>query len=229
MARGTSEPEEPDVPESGDPTGADDSEPAGRSPGVFVTVITAVALAVLGYVGYQAHAAPDEPLSAHGTPTAETDEDEADDEQETDGQDSADGPEPPGENPALPAESGQGERVVYALGERHVWLVSQAADGTGDQVLADYPVFPSTVDPAPGNYAVTSRSGEITGSDGVPIQHSVVFHADGEVVFGFSTALDGSVPDPDGEEQTGGIRQAEEHGDEMWEFASIGTPVVVVP
>ena len=52
-----------------------------------------------------------------------------------------------------------------------------------------FAVMPSTVDPRPGTYKVTSRTGRVTGSDGVPIEHVVRFAvADGGVPVGFSAA-----------------------------------------
>jgi hypothetical protein len=188
-----------------------------------VTVLTMAALVVVGFFAYQASAAPDRPLAgpppATETPPAE--EPGAD----------ADGTEEPAtdEPPALPAESGEGPRVVYALGEQRVWLVRPGEDGLGDEVLTTYPVYRSSVDPQPGAYTVSSRSAQLTGSDGVPIEHVVVFAAEEGVVFGFSTATDGSVPDPAAGRRTGGVRQAAADGESMWQFAAIGTPVVVVP
>ncbi|WP_181008860.1 MULTISPECIES: L,D-transpeptidase [unclassified Streptomyces] len=201
------------------------------SPGTFVTVLTAVALAAVGFFAYQASAAPDgSPLATapSGEPSPEaTDgtgspDEGAQEELDTDS-DETDG-EPP-----LPAESGDGLRVVYALADQRVWLVEPSDDGLGDTVLATYPVYPSSVSPDPGSYLVSSRSEQITGSDGVPIENVVVFDAPSDVVFGFSTATDGSTPDPGSEQRTGGIRQFATDGEDMWEFAPVGTPVIVVP
>ncbi|MEU8349379.1 hypothetical protein AB0C60_07525, partial [Streptomyces sp. NPDC048845] len=96
--------------------------------------------------------------------------------------------------------------------------------------LADPPlrVSPSTVSPPPGEYAVTSRTENITGSDGVPIEHSVVFTSVDGVVIGFSAAVDGSTPAADPEQRTGGIRASREDGAALWEFAEAGTKIVVV-
>ncbi|MFF9758074.1 MULTISPECIES: hypothetical protein [Streptomyces] len=124
---------------------------------------------------------------------------------------------------ALPARSGTGERVVYALGADRVWLVEES--GT---VRRSFGVSPSTVDPAPGAYRVTSRSRTATGSDGVPIEHVVLFASVEGTAIGFSAAVDGSAPRLDPEERTGGIRQAREDGAAMWGFATLGRKVVVV-
>ncbi|GAA4809339.1 hypothetical protein GCM10023220_45060 [Streptomyces ziwulingensis] len=124
---------------------------------------------------------------------------------------------------ALPAGSGKGERVVYSVDDDRVWLV-----GDGNRVRRTFAVTPSTVDPKPGEYAVTSRSNKITGSDGIPIEHVVRFASVDGVVIGFSAAEDGSVAKPAPGVRTGGIRASRADGDVMWDFATIGQPVVVV-
>ncbi|MFF3845209.1 hypothetical protein [Streptomyces sp. NPDC002328] len=124
---------------------------------------------------------------------------------------------------ALPSSSGAGERVVYALDEDRVWLV-----GPSGRVERTFPVSPGTVDPAPGAYAVTSRSSAATGTDGAPVEHVVRFTHVGDVVIGFSSTLDGSAPVPDPEVQTGGIREGRADGEAMWRFATIGQRIVVV-
>ncbi|GHH78628.1 hypothetical protein GCM10018793_29600 [Streptomyces sulfonofaciens] len=125
---------------------------------------------------------------------------------------------------ALPAHSGSGERIVYGLRADRVWLV-----GAGDHVQRTFTVRPSTVDPAPGTFTVTSRSAVVTGSDGVPIEHVVRFTAVDGVTIGFSAAVDGSTPEPDPARKTGGIRETRADGTALWDFADIGARVVVVP
>ncbi|MEV4044335.1 hypothetical protein RKD32_004463 [Streptomyces sp. SAI-195] len=125
---------------------------------------------------------------------------------------------------ALPAGSGTGERVVYSVDDDRVWLV-----GPGNKVRRTFEVSPSTVDPAPGAYTVTSRSNRITGSDGIPVEHVVRFAGAQGVAIGFSAAVDGSTAAPDPDRPTGGIRESREDGDAMWKFATIGRQVVVVP
>ncbi|WP_371637562.1 L,D-transpeptidase [Streptomyces zaomyceticus] len=134
------------------------------------------------------------------------------------------GPEQPPRNPlALPGASGKGERVVYSLADRRVWLV----DGK-NKATRTFVVMPSTVHPAPGAYSVTSRSGSVRGSDGVQIEHVVRFATAEDVAIGFSAAVDGSMPSPDLSKKTGGIRMKRADGDALWTFAVIGAKVVVV-
>ncbi|WP_030400249.1 MULTISPECIES: hypothetical protein [unclassified Streptomyces] len=124
---------------------------------------------------------------------------------------------------ALPAGSGTGERVVYSVDDDRVWLV-----GPGNKVRHTFAVTPGSVDPAPGAYTVTSRSSRITGSDGVLVEHVVRFTSAGGVAVGFSAAVDDAAAKPDPDRPTGGIRESRADGDAMWEFATIGRPVVVV-
>jgi hypothetical protein len=127
-------------------------------------------------------------------------------------------------NPAaLPAESGTGERVVYSVDDDRVWLVA-----ANNKTQRTFKVTPSTVDPLPATYHVTSRSNAITGSDGTPIEHVVRFAANDGVAIGFSAAVSGSTAKPDSAAKTGGIRESREDGDAMWTFATIGVKVVVI-
>ncbi|MET9659398.1 hypothetical protein [Streptomyces sp. NPDC006510] len=127
---------------------------------------------------------------------------------------------------ALPAGSGTGKRVVYALADRRVWLVDAAGE-----VTRTFEVMPSTLNPLPGSYQVnTPRSGAPTkGSDGVMIEHVVRFAMVDNIAVGFSAAVDGSMQSPDPTLKTGGVRMSRADGDAMWDFAMVGTKVVVVP
>lgn len=187
---------------------------AGRSSG-FVAGLTAAALAVVGFLAYQASANAPADLSAKPkSPGASASA-------------SSSAPTGPTQKPkdplAIPADSGSGQRVVYALGEKRVWLV----DAKG-QATSTFSVRPSTVHPAPGAYAVTSRSGTVRGTDGVQIEHVVRFTSVDDVAIGFSAAVDGTLPSPDPARKTGGIRMKKADGNAMWLFATIGSKVVVV-
>jgi hypothetical protein len=179
-----------------------------------VAGLTAAALAVVGFLGYQASANVPAGLEASKRPGA------------------APSAPAPGATPsakakdplALPAESGTGARVVYALGDRRVWMV-----GANGAVKRTFEVMPSPVPPKPGSYSVTSRSGSVSGSDGVPIEHVVRFATVDNVSVGFSAAVDGSMASPDPAKKTGGVRMKRADGDAMWVFATVGSKVVVVP
>ncbi len=174
--------------------------------GKFVAGLTAAALGVVAFLAYQANAnAPDS--LARERPGVASPEPSKAKEKEL----------------ALPARSGSGLRVVYALENRRVWLV-----GEDNSVLRTYKVTPSSVDPPPGTYAVTSRAKQVTGSDGVPVEHVVIFTESEGTVIGFSAALDGSRPDPDAKEKTGGVRSSRTDGKALWRFATVGVEVRVV-
>ncbi|GGU88027.1 hypothetical protein GCM10010211_62940 [Streptomyces albospinus] len=182
----------------------------------IVTALTAAALVAIGVLGYQASASASAPLTAVRGDGPATD-------RKPPAHDQA-GKKEPGPAPApVPAASGTGKRVVYGLGAKRVWLVG--ADGKAQRT---FPVTPSTVSPAPGAYAVTSRSVSVTGSDGVAIEHVVRFATVNGVVVGFSAAVDGSTPAPDGAKKTGGIRESRDDGKALWDFALRGAKIVVV-
>ncbi|MFI6011566.1 hypothetical protein ACIBAG_22600 [Streptomyces sp. NPDC051243] len=176
----------------------------------FVAGLTLAALASVGFLAYQASATAPEGLGgphAKSSPIA--------------GTATPDGRKDP---TALPAGSGTGVRVVYSVGGDRVWLV-----GEGDTVKRTFRVSPGSVDPAPGVYSVTSRSNSITGTDGTPVEHVVRFTEVEDITIGFSAAVDGSTPLPDPTVKTGGIRESRADGNAMWEFATIGRLVAVIP
>ncbi|MFG1667953.1 hypothetical protein [Streptomyces sp. Y7] len=124
---------------------------------------------------------------------------------------------------ALPEGSGTGLRVVYSVDDDRVWLV----DGRG-KVKRTFRVTPGSVDPAPGEYAVTSRSNVATGTDGASIEHVVRFASVDDVTIGFSSTVRSATAPPDPALQTGGIRESRADGDAMWDFATIGRAIVVI-
>ncbi|MEV7424933.1 MULTISPECIES: L,D-transpeptidase [unclassified Streptomyces] len=179
----------------------------------MVAALTAAAIATVGFLAYQASANASDALGKpSGTPSASASA-------------SASGAaaQPRKDSRALPADSGSGERVVYSLRDRRVWLVDE--DGRQERSFA---VVPSTISPETGSYLVSSRSGSITGSDGVRIEHVVRFANVNEVAIGFSAAVDGTMSAPDPSLKTGGVRMKRADGNALWTFATVGTKVVVV-
>uniref|UniRef100_A0AAU2JVQ3 L,D-transpeptidase n=1 Tax=Streptomyces sp. NBC_00049 TaxID=2903617 RepID=A0AAU2JVQ3_9ACTN len=183
-----------------------------RSSSGIVAGLTAAAIAAVGFLGYQASAtaparppkaAAQEPVPAPSQAAAKQD---------------------PAKPVAVPEGSGTGVRVVYSVSQKRVWLV-----GAAGQEPKSFTVMPSTVHPKPGSYAVGSRSGSVTGSDGVPIEHVVRFASTEGVAIGFSARQDGATPEPDPNKKTGGIRMTRADGDAMWAFATISSKVVVLP
>lgn len=183
-----------------------------RSSSGIVAGLTVAALAVVGFLGYQASASAPElpPKAAAQSPVPAP-------------SDSGPAKADPSKPVALPAGSGTGVRVVYSLSAKRVWLV-----GPGGEPKS-FAVVPSTVHPATGSYTVGGRTGKVTGSDGVPIEHVVRFARPRGVTVGFSARVDNTLPAPDPAKKTGGVRMLRADGDAMWAFATIGTKVVVVP
>ncbi|MEV3892628.1 hypothetical protein [Streptomyces anulatus] len=180
----------------------------------IVAGLTAAAVAAVAFLAYQASAnAPASVASTAGKKPAAS----------ASAQPSAK-PKPTVAPLAVPAASGKGERVVYALKDRRVWLVDE-----GNKAIRTFTVMPSPVSPPPGAHQVTSRSGTVQGSDGVPIEHVVRFANVDQVAIGFSAAQDGSMASPDPTSKTGGVRMKRADGNAMWTFATVGAKVVVVP
>ncbi|MER5553185.1 hypothetical protein ABT001_16165 [Streptomyces sp. NPDC002793] len=176
--------------------------------------LTAAAVAAVCFLAYQASAnAPDSVAAPSAAPS---------------GASASPKPEPkpkPTKDPlAIPADSDTGARVVYALKDRRVWIVDDQ-----EKALRTFTVMPSAVNPLPGAYAVTSRSGSIKGSDGVMIEHVVRFANVEDVSVGFSAAQDNSMASPDPTIKTGGVRMKRADGNALWTFATVGVKVVVVP
>ncbi|MYW02182.1 hypothetical protein [Streptomyces sp. SID3343] len=201
------------------------------NPGVAVSIITIAALVGVGFLAAQAaNSAPEDRQIARPTTAAPT------------GTAAPGEPAPPPKptTPPIPADSGTGKRVVYSIQENRVWLVSEA-----EISLRDYPIAPAPVKPTPGAYSVTIKTEEARkGSDNLTITHSVRFGYVQGIPLGFaatdtpldkiavpkSTATGTAKPKtPPAAQQSAGIRSTPADGTALWNFAPIGTPVVVVP
>ncbi|MDJ0467006.1 hypothetical protein [Streptomyces sp. H27-C3] len=176
--------------------------------------LTAAALAAVAFLAYQASANVPANLAAPSSSPSVS----ASPKEKAPGKDKGKGAL------AVPAQSGAGVRVIYSLGDKRVWLV-----GEPGQKPQTFEVMPSTVSPPPGTYRVTSRSGAVTGSDGVQIEHVVRFTNVESVSIGFSSAVDGTMATPNPATKTGGVRMKRADGNAMWSFATVGAKIVVVP
>lgn len=131
----------------------------------------------------------------------------------------------------LPANSGRGRRVVFSESRQRVWLV-----GEGNVVERTYLVSGSIYDNLePGTYSVYSRSEQAWGIEDSGTMRYFVRFAEGDTgaAIGFH-----DIPVSDGvplqtEAQLGTplshgcIRQATDDAIALWEFAPVGTKVVV--
>jgi hypothetical protein len=130
---------------------------------------------------------------------------------------------------APPADSGQGRRIVFDMGDQRVWLV-----GGDETVRRSYLVSGSVTDNLQaGTYEVYSRSRNATGIDGSSMDYMVRFTTGDNAAIGFH-----DIPEMDGEPvQTEGqlgtplshgcVRQARPDAVALWRFAPVGTTVVV--
>ena len=138
----------------------------------------------------------------------------------------------PAATATLPAGSGSGTRVVYAIGAQQVWLVSDST------VVRTYKVSGSRYDQLdPGSYRVFSRSRHATSWHGTEtMEYMVRFHRGARSNIGFhdipvDTASGTEVQTLSGlgtPLSDGCIRQDVVDAAALWEFAPVGTPVVVV-
>ncbi len=133
---------------------------------------------------------------------------------------------------ALPKQSGQGKRVVFSESEQRVWLVNP--DNT---VMSTYKVSGSIHDNLdPGTYVVQSQTRHATSYDyGSKMEYFVRFTSGKNAPIGFHDipiANDGDMLQTTSQLGTplssGCIRQERKDAIRLWEFAPVGTTVVVL-
>jgi L,D-transpeptidase-like protein len=134
---------------------------------------------------------------------------------------------------ALPADSGTGRRVVFSQHLQRVWLVGSKPGDVQRTYLVSGSVTHNLV---PGTYSVYSRSRWAVGVDDSGVMQYFVRFTQGPTgaAIGFHT-----IPTKNGTplqtqaqlgspESHGCIRQATPDAIALWDFAPVGTPVVVV-
>jgi lipoprotein-anchoring transpeptidase ErfK/SrfK len=135
-------------------------------------------------------------------------------------------------DPPVPADSGEGRRIVFDQSDQRVWLVSD--DGS---VARTYLVSGSRYDNLdPGTYSVYSRSANATGIEQSGTMRYFVRFTEGTGggAIGFhDIPLSGGEPvqstDQLGTPQSHGcVRQARKDAIALWGFAPVGTEVDVV-
>ena len=130
----------------------------------------------------------------------------------------------------VPADTGWGRRIVFDMSDQRVWLVDAE-----DEVRSTYLVSGSLTDNLrPGTYAVYSRSRWAVGVDDSGVmQYFVRFTRGDNAAIGFH-----SIPTKNGHllqtraqlgtpQSHGCIRQALPDAIRLWDFAPVGTKVVV--
>lgn len=141
----------------------------------------------------------------------------------------APGPPEPSPWPAVPADSGAGRRIVYCNSCQRVWLVE------GDEsVSRSSQVSGRRGVPRPGTYAVRSKSHPGGTENGLRLDHMVRFTKGRNLWIGFHAIPDGARGPIQSLRQLGQplshgcVRQAPADARALWEFAPVGTAVVVV-
>jgi lipoprotein-anchoring transpeptidase ErfK/SrfK len=131
----------------------------------------------------------------------------------------------------LPAGSGSGRRIVFSESAQRVWLV-----GDAEKVQRTYLVSGSKFDNLqPGSYSVQSKTRNATAFDGSGTMEFFVRFATGYTApIGFHTVPVDNAGQPEqaksqlGTPQSAGcVRQWRDDAVALWDFAPIGTTVVV--
>jgi hypothetical protein len=173
---------------------------------------------------------PEPTTSASSAPADSRGDDRAADKR---GSDSGNSVSSAADSTAVPSESGSGRRVVFSQHLQRVWLVG----GRSDDVQRSYLVSGSvTHNLVPGTYAVYSRSRWAVGVDDSGVMQYFVRFTQGPTgaAIGFHTIpTKNDVPlqsqaQLGTPESHGCIRQATPDAIAMWDFAPVGTKVVVV-
>jgi hypothetical protein len=134
--------------------------------------------------------------------------------------------------PRSPPDSGEGRRIVYSNSEQRVWLIE-----SNETVSDTYRVSGKLGVPAPGAYEVFSKSEvAFAGHDEITMSHMVRFAHGENLPIGFhAIPNDGNgrplqIEEELGEYRSAGcVRQSPGQAAALFEWASVGTRVVVLP
>ncbi len=138
-------------------------------------------------------------------------------------------PAPPG--PAAPAGSGSGKRIVYCVTCQRVWLVE-----SDERVSRTHPVSGRAGVPRRGTYSVFSKSVRSSSVNGkVTLAHMVRFARGRTLAIGFHAIPRDRRGRPIQSEaelgqyrSAGCVRQSDRDAGALWNFAPLGTKVVVI-
>jgi lipoprotein-anchoring transpeptidase ErfK/SrfK len=139
-------------------------------------------------------------------------------------------PKPKPKHPPLPANSGEGRRVVYSNPKQRVWIVDK-----GQHVIGSWLVSGRENIPSGGNYRVFSRSRYSRSMNGqYRIEYMVRFAHGRSADIGFhSIPVDDNGRPAQSEDELGTyqsagcVRQKKSDAAKMWDFAQLDTRVVV--
>ena len=141
-------------------------------------------------------------------------------------------PPPPLPWPTIPADSGQGRRIIYANGAQRVWIV-----GDDGRIYHSHLVSGRAGVPQPGTYSVFSKSEKAwAGHDGITMQWMVRFARGDRYAIGFHAIprrSDGTPLQSESElgsyRSAGCVRQADVNAEILYDWAHVGDTVVVLP
>lgn len=133
--------------------------------------------------------------------------------------------------PPAPPGTGAGRRIVYSNPLQRVWLVDGA-----NRVVRTYLVSGKKGTPAAGTYEVFSRSAVASaGHDGITMRKMVRFARGERLAIGFHDIPRDAEGRPlqreddlGGYRSAGCVRQSSADAAVLWDFAHVGTPVIVV-
>jgi len=131
---------------------------------------------------------------------------------------------------SIPPNSGAGRRVVYSVSQQRVWLVNEDGSLHGTWLVSG-----RAGEPNPGSYSVFSRSRHARAKKpGITMEFMVRFVRTAGLPIGFHSipvnrrgAQIQTVQQLGSYQSLGCVRQRYEDAVVMWEFAQIGTPVIV--
>lgn len=131
---------------------------------------------------------------------------------------------------SIPVGSGSGRRVVYSVSQQRVWLVNEDGSLHGTWLVSG-----KKGEPSPGSYSVFSRSRNARAQKpGITMEYMVRFVRTAGLPIGFHSipvnrrgAQIQTVEQLGTYQSLGCVRQRYEDAVVMWEFAQIGTPVIV--
>jgi lipoprotein-anchoring transpeptidase ErfK/SrfK len=140
-------------------------------------------------------------------------------------------PPPMPDATAIPPGSGAGRRVVYPVTQQRVWLVNEDGSLHGTWLVSG-----RAGEPNPGTYSVFSRSRHARAQKpGITMEYMVRFVRTAGLPIGFHSipvnrrGVQIQTVEQLGTFQSlGCVRQRYEDAVVMWDFAQIGTPVVVL-
>jgi lipoprotein-anchoring transpeptidase ErfK/SrfK len=132
---------------------------------------------------------------------------------------------------SIPPGSGAGRRVIYAVTQQRVWLVNDDGSLHGTWLVSG-----RAGEPNPGTYSVFSRSRHARAQKpGITMEYMVRFVRTAGLPIGFHSIPVNrrgqqiqTVEELGTFQSLGCVRQRYEDAVTMWDFAQIGTPVVVL-